>query len=555
MKTSVAMLAAAVLLMSAPSPLSSAELPLLTQRDAAIAALQASDWPKAEKLCGQLTELNPASGAHWYNLGLALMKQGKHAEAISAFYHSASTGRRPEECLYNVACALALAGNTDSALAAFQAAYAMGYINDELVRNDEDLKSLHNQPRFRKTAGWPVEGVTDRVKKWESDLEYLARRFGELHWRPYHQLTKAQFDSALAAIRRAVPASTDLQLRYEIQSLLVKVGDGHTTVVPDYYLLHHGSPQSDLQFLPIELFLFDDGPRITGATEDLKHLVGARVLAIGDLNIDAAVNAVDRYVARDNKWGALAGQAMALTDISQLTLLGAGTSKTGFKFKLELATGETQTIVVSQRGPEALHRISLDEVSGAPLSPSFKKPDEPLYLETSGHSLYARIDLIGDTHAESFADFTRRIFATGETSDARQLIIDLRNCPGGQGDLTAPLFHGLIASVRFNKPRSLYVLVGRKTFSAAMALAAQLDMHTEALFVGEPTGSCPNFVGETSVIRLPYSGLQISISSRYHQNGGSNDKRFWIPPDLPAPPSYADWRAGKDSALRMLLEN
>ena len=356
-------------------------------------------------------------------------------------------------------------------------------------------------------------------------------------------------------LRRSIPKSSDLELRFALQSLLVRVGDGHTTVVSDFFLQRHGAPDAKVQFLPTGVFLFDDGVRIVSATAPLKPLLGARVLAIGQLKMDSAIKSVGPYVSRDNEWGALTGKAMALTDVSQLTFLGAGSPEEGFDFTVELLSGEIQHVVLKPGGPEALDRVSLMDVPVATPSPSFKERHKPLYIETVGSCEYARIDVIGDTHEESLADFTRRLFTTAETTNAQRLILDLRNCPGGEGHLTAPLLHGLIASERFNKPGALCVLVGRTTFSAAMALAAELDVHTEALFVGEPTGSRPNFVGETSVIRLPYSGLHISISSRYHQNGGSNDKRLWIPPDISSPPNFDDWRAGRDEALATLLKN
>lgn len=67
--------------------------------------------------------------------------------------------------------------------------------------------------------------------------------------------------------------------------------------------------------------------------------------------------------------------------------------------------------------------------------------------------------------------------------------------------------------------------------------------------MGEPTGSRPNFVGESTLFPLPYSGIWVSVSSRYHQNGRSSDERLWIAPDLPAGPSAAALLGGQDPAL------
>jgi hypothetical protein len=56
-------------------------------------------------------------------------------------------------------------------------------------------------------------------------------------------------------------------------------------------------------------------------------------------------------------------------------------------------------------------------------------------------------------------------------------------------------------------------------------------------------------VGETSLIHLPYSGLAVSCSSRWHQGTESNDRRLWIAPHVAAPLGIDDYRTGRDPAL------
>lgn len=66
-------------------------------------------------------------------------------------------------------------------------------------------------------------------------------------------------------------------------------------------------------------------------------------------------------------------------------------------------------------------------------------------------------------------------------------------------------------AVKINQRGKLFVIVGRQTFSAAMNGAAEIERHTNAIFVGEPTGSSPNFVGETIGVNLTYSKMRGSI--------------------------------------------
>jgi hypothetical protein len=57
--------------------------------------------------------------------------------------------------------------------------------------------------------------------------------------------------------------------------------------------------------------------------------------------------------------------------------------------------------------------------------------------------------------------------------------------------LNRPLIHRLIRCDTINQWGKLFVVIGRRTFSAAMNLAVDLERHTRALFVGEPTGGAP----------------------------------------------------------------
>jgi hypothetical protein len=76
-----------------------------------------------------------------------------------------------------------------------------------------------------------------------------------------------------------------------------------------------------------------------------------------------------------------------------------------------------------------------------------------------------------------------------------------------------------------------------------------VEWWTRAVFLGEPTGSSPNAIGEHTVVPLPYSGLMLSISSRYHQQSYPGDERAWIAPDVPVAMTSADYFAGRDPVL------
>ncbi len=77
----------------------------------------------------------------------------------------------------------------------------------------------------------------------------------------------------------------------------------------------------------------------------------------------------------------------------------------------------------------------------------------------------------------------------------------------------------------------MFVIIGRETFSAAQDFSNFIERVTNATFVGEPSGSSPIFVGESTAVVLPWSGLSFTISSRYWQDSHDGDDRPFICPD------------------------
>ena len=73
----------------------------------------------------------------------------------------------------------------------------------------------------------------------------------------------------------------------------------------------------------------------------------------------------------------------------------------------------------------------------------------------------------------------------------------------------------------------LFVLIGRRTFSAAMNCASLLELHSKATFVGEPTGSRPNFVGESTYFTLPCTRYRVSRGARGRLHG-SGRSAMWL---------------------------
>ena len=95
----------------------------------------------------------------------------------------------------------------------------------------------------------------------------------------------------------------------------------------------------------------------------------------------------------------------------------------------------------------------------------------------------------------------------------------------------------------------LYVLIGPRTFSAALANAVDFKK-AGATLVGEPIGARPNSYSENDEMTLPNSKLVISYSTRYYEFLPGTDL---VRPDQHIERTWADFLAGKDAALDWIL--
>ncbi len=83
------------------------------------------------------------------NLGaLSLIQVGEHERALQWFERALSLDPDDPIVLYNAACGFALLGRADTALDYLESALAHGTISLDWMRNDEDLASIRDEPRY-----------------------------------------------------------------------------------------------------------------------------------------------------------------------------------------------------------------------------------------------------------------------------------------------------------------------------------------------------------------------------------------------------------------------
>jgi hypothetical protein len=196
-----------------------------------------------------------------------------------------------------------------------------------------------------------------------------------------------------------------------------------------------------------------------------------------------------------------------------------------------------------------------DTVPGRPRPLHLRHRELPYWFEylPAADLVYFQYNAVTDHPAEPFAAFCDRLFAFIAGRRPGRLVIDLRWNGGGNTFLAQPLLHHLIRCPEISRRGALFVIIGRLTFSAAQNTATAIDRETGAIFVGEPTGSRPNFTGETIPFELPYSKLRANAGDLYWQTSWPEDHRTWIAPDIYAPPAFEAFRRNQDPAMDAIL--
>ena len=501
-------------------------------------------------------ERNPYDGGAWGDLGYSLHAAKRYDEAIKAYARAIELGFRPETQMYNTACAHALCGRMDDAIAWLGRALENRFAEQQTLEQDTDLTSLRSDPRFIALTGLNPPEEPDRAKRWAWDLDFMVRRMEQMHWDLYGRVSKEAFAAEIAGLKADLPKLTDAQAQMRVSRIAALVGDGHTSVAGA------AVGQRTIPRYPLHLFVFADGVHVLGAAAEHASLVGARVVRVGSLDADAAVESVKPYLSVDNPMGYLAGAPARLVNPTVLRMIGAAPDESACEYTLALRDGKETTVRLSPvelpaGGPGSLlvpgYTYVHDSLGAAPLY--LREPGKRLWAEfVPEHKLvYARFGAVQNDRGLTLADFAANVTKLVEENQAERLVLDMRFNGGGNTGLLPPLLLGLIKSERINQPGRLFVVIGRHTFSAAQNAANMLEDTTRATFVGEPTGSSPAFIGESTYMVLPYSKLRVHCSSRYWQWGDSTDRRIWVQPQIAAPPTFAAYATGRDDAMEAIL--
>lgn len=521
------------------------------------------DWGEASDAWAAVVAANPVQGQYWSKLAEARYRSTDYRSAIDAYKRAlALRDGFPAETAYRIACAHALLGEPEDALSWLARAWELGFRHLDQARSEDDLASLRDTTRFRAlVADIDAETMT-REEGWRADLRLLSREVRRRAFDPFLYIPEDSFDAAVASLKASIPDLSDLQIVLGMEKLLASLGDGHARV-------RAPKDRPEMQrAAPLQFFLFEEGVFITAADPRHTELLGARVLRFGERTVEEVLAALDPQLSRDNGNDQWVKETITprLRELPTLHALGLIPSAGEVVLTVEDMRGDRRTVTVAADAAQPAWKLRqaslypdgwrfLPETLDAPLPFYLRHADEPYWftLLSDERTVYCQFNSVRDAAGESLAAFTERLFGWIEDHDVERLVLDMRWNGGGNTFLERALLHRIVGCRKINRRGALFVIIGRGTFSAAQNGVSFLDFHTEAIFVGEPTGSSPTFIGETSEFELPYSKVTVNVSDLLWVGTWPGDYRIWIAPELYAPPTFAAFRANRDPALEAIL--
>jgi hypothetical protein len=348
---------------------------------------------------------------------------------------------------------------------------------------------------------------------WNADLTQLATELPKTHPAPFRHVTREAFLADVEQLRARAPEMQPHEVMVEMARIVATIRDGHTRLslpIDDAHGLFHPHV---LNPLPKDLALaFHVIPlRFVIRGTELFTTDGRRVTRVGTMTAADAIKAVEPVAPGDNEWQRKDFTAAYLAVLEVLHARRVIPSVD----EVPIAFADGSSGVFKNVPPPAA------TASHAPWSFEYLEKDKAVLFD---------YDEVANGETESLAQFAERMFRFIDEHPVEKLIIDMRDNYGGNGSLNRSLLHGLIRAKKLQAPGTVFVLVGRHTFSAAMMFASDLEEHTNAIFLGEPTAGAPNSYGDSRKIVLPESGLTLRVSKLYWQKSDPRDPRDTITP-------------------------
>jgi len=373
--------------------------------------------------------------------------------------------------------------------------------------------------------------------EWQQDVAYFKEQLVKRHKNAFHHVTKTEFEKDMEQLYNDVPSLKDYEIIVRLMQITAEVGDGHTGVhLPANFMRY-----------PINMNWFEEDLYVIATAPSYRSVLGTKVSKIGNFTIDEVNKKLASVISQDeNKWYTMSTAPVYLMIPEILATLGIVDNYDHAPFVfLDSAGNEVKVDLIPRQAS-----------SSNPWIPMTKTP--PLFRQNINDPFW--FTYLEDINAvylnfKKYDDLNRnadKLFDFIAEKNASRLIVDLRF--NGGGDFKKGrrlLIERIKENKKLNQKGNLFVITGRRTFSAAMVNSIDFKKETEAIIIGEPPGEKPNSYSENDEMKLPNSKLVVSYSTRYYKFLDEDVDAFQ--PDIKIDPNWKDYKEGRDAVMDWII--
>ena len=392
---------------------------------------------------------------------------------------------------------------------------------------------------------------------WQKDLRFLQTTVHEDYPFLFKKITGKQFDEKVDQLFDAIPEMEEHEIVAGLARIVSSFEYGHTSI-------NFSNSPVKFHLLPFNLYHFSDGVFIEGIHKDYDRALGAKITHVEGVPIDEGLLAIRPVVPAENDQF-FKGYGLRYLGIPEV-LHAQKVIKT---LKKEIA------FTLEKNGQSFEQKIRAVDFQRLPSAYGFIRPggdwrsvrnqnQTPYYIKRLNKiyyyeylpdtkTVYVRHSQIQDDADQDIPTFYNKLFDFIDKNEVDRLVLDVRLNGGGNNYKNKPIITGIIRSKKINELGKLFVIIGRRTFSACQNLVNELDNYTNALFVGEPTSENINFYGDNRQVVLPNSNMPVSLSFAWWQDKPQWENAPWTTPDLAVEMSFDDYRFNRDPILEAAL--
>ncbi len=397
-----------------------------------------------------------------------------------------------------------------------------------------------------------IQAIPGKEINWKEEIDGLKRELNTRHPDLYFSRDSTSFCRELDQVADHASGKSILGIAVELQQVVATLGDPNTVVNYHYHI-------DTKLILPFECYWFEEGIYVMKYWEDFEALAGKRLVSINNFPVQQVIDSLSTLIS-----GATPARVRSviprMITWSQILDHFGFAEESLFNIEVENQEGKSTTLAIKLPTPETEH------IKFGPKNLPLGWEDTKTYFRDSLLSnesiYYIQYNKCWSREAEedygsgasalfmpSFKVFEKRALKTLKKNDIKKLVFDLRFNNGGQ-PLQFKSFVNKLEKTGIEKQATVYLLVGRKTASAAIINALDLMSAFDVVSVGENTGGRPNHFAGVSRFVMTTSNLIVSYSTEYVSLVEGNPES--LSPSIPAPDTFREYVQGLDPGLEAI---